>query len=260
MLGNTGVKIPEVGLGTWNYNAGPEPLEAGIKLGARFIDTAEGYGTEKVSGEAARNSGENVFVATKVSGRHLGYDDVLRAAEESLKKLGTGIIDLYQIHWHNSAFPLNETMRAMQKLVDTGFVRFVGVSNFSVRQFREAQSHLPDTQIVSNQVLYNLNARGIESDLLPFCEENKVTVIAYTPLDSGNLCGNRRGENGYGVLSRIAEETGKTESQAALNWCLCHENVVVIPKSENIERTAENCGSSGWRLKKEQFELLCETF
>ncbi len=254
-LGNTDVKIPEVGLGTWNYGGGTEPLEAGIKLGARFIDTAEGYGTEKVAGEAVKKAGGDVFVATKVSGRHLGYDDILRAAEKSLEKLGTDIIDLYQIHWPNPQFPIDETMKAMQKLTDTGIARFVGVSNFSVEQFEEAQSRMKNTRIVSNQVLYNLNSREIESGLLPFCAENKVTVIAYTPLDSGRLCGNL-----YDILTRIAGETGKSESQVALNWCLFHENVVVIPKSENAERVAENCGSSGWRLEKERFDNLCEAF
>ncbi len=260
-LGNTDVKISETGLGTWNYRAGVEALEAGIKLGARFIDTAEGYGTEKITGEAVRRSGEKVFVATKVSGRHLGYDDILKAADESLAKLETEVIDLYQIHWPNPAFPLDETMKAMQKLVDTGIARFVGVSNFSVEEFEEAQRLMPNTQIVSNQVLYNLNSRQIESDLLPFCAENKVTVIAYTPLDSGALCGNsgKKGKR-YGVLARVARETGKSEAQVALNWCLCHDNVVVIPKSSNVERAVENCGSSGWRLEKEQFDSLSKAF
>ncbi len=258
-FGNTGVKIPEVGLGTWNYGAGTEPLEAGIKLGARFIDTAEGYGTERVSGEAVKRSGEDVFLATKVSGNNLGYDDVLRAADESLSKLGKDTIDLYQIHWPNPVFPLKETMRAMQKLVDSGIVRFVGVSNFSVREFEEAQSYMENTQIVSNQVRYSLNDREIEKDLLPFCDNGGITVIAYTPLDSGRLC--KKSEKGkYGVLSRIAKKSGKSEAQVAMNWCLYRDCVVVIPKSDSVERTIENCGASGWRLEKEQFDSLCEAF
>lgn len=260
-LGSTDVKIPEVGLGTWKYGGDAEALAAGIRRGARFIDTAEGYGTERVAGEAVRLSGERVFVATKVSGRHLGCDDVLRAADESLAKLGTDIIDLYQIHWPNPEFPMEGTMKAMQKLADTGIVRFVGVSNFSVSEFEEAQSLMEHTPIVSNQVLYNLNAREIESELLPFCEKNGVTVIAYTPLDSGRLCGNSAREGGkYEVLSRVAREAGKSESQTALNWCLCHENVVVIPKSESAARNEENCGASGWRLEKERFDLLSGAF
>ncbi|WP_462137606.1 aldo/keto reductase [Candidatus Mycalebacterium sp.] len=254
-LGGTGGQIPEIGLGTWNYTADTAPLEAGIKLGARFIDTAEGYGTEKVSGKAARRAGGDVFMATKVSGRNLGYDDVLRAADASLEKLGVDVIDLYQIHWSNPAFPIKETMRAMNKLLDNGLVRYMGVSNFSVAEFEEAQSYMPNAKVVSNQVRYSLNDRQIEDDLLPFCERNGVTLIAYTPLDSGRLCGGK-----YGLLSEIARDTGKTEAQVALNWCLCWDCVVVIPKSDSVERTVENCGGSGWRLDSAQFRALCEAF
>ncbi len=259
-LGNTDVKIVEVGLGTWNYRAGTEPLRVGIKLGARFIDTAEGYGTERVSGEAAACVGGDVFIATKVSGKNLGYDDVLKAADGSLKNLGVETIDLYQIHWPNPVFPIRDTMRAMQKLVDDKIVRFVGVSNFSVAEFEEAQSYMGNTPLVSNQVRYSLNDREIENDLLPFCEDRGVTVIAYTPLGSGSLCRKSHGSGKYGVLSEIAGETGKTEAQVALNWCLCHDCVVVIPKSDSVERTIENCGCSGWRLEREQFKRLNEAF
>lgn len=247
-------KIPEIGLGTWNYGNDPAPLEAGIKLGARFIDTAEGYGTEKVSGLAAKRSGGGVFMATKVSGKHLGYDNVLRAAEASVRKLGVAVIDLYQIHWPNSVFPVAETMRAMQKLVDEKTVRFVGVSNFSVREMEEAQGFMPHTPIVSNQVRYSLADRGIERELLPFCEKNGVTVIAYTPLASGRLC------RADGVLGEVAREAGKTPAQVALNWCLARENVVVIPKSDSVERTVENCGASGWSLTAGQIDRLNGAF
>ena len=253
-LGNTGESIPEIGLGTWNYGEDTAPLEAGISLGARFIDTAEGYGTEEVCGRAAKTAGGRVFMATKVSGKHLGYDDIRRAASASIRKLGVDAIDLYQIHWPNSAFPIEETMKAMQLLVDEKIVRFAGVSNFSVREFEEAQSCMPNTPIVSNQVRYSLSDREIERELLPFCEKNGVTVIAYTPLASGRLCG------GGGVLGEIARETGKTPAQVALNWCLTHENVVAIPKSDGVERTRENCGASGWRLTAGQTARLNGAF
>ncbi|QMU56554.1 MAG: aldo/keto reductase [Candidatus Mycalebacterium zealandia] len=258
-LGGTGAQIPEIGLGTWNYTADTAPLEAGIKLGSRFIDTAEGYGTERVSGEAARRACGDVFMATKVSGRNLGYDNVLKSADASLEKLGVDVIDLYQIHWANPVFSIKDTMRAMSKLLDNGLARYIGVSNFSVAEFEEAQSYMPNARIVSNQVRYSLNDRQIEDDLLPFCERNGVTLIAYTPLDSGRLCRESSG-GGYGLLSKIARETDKTEAQVALNWCLCRDCVVVIPKSDSIERTVENCGCSGWRLDDAQFRALCEAF
>lgn len=253
-LGPTDVFIPEIGLGTWNYRGGVEPLRKGVELGASLIDTAEGYHTEDVVGEAVSGVSEEVFVATKVSGRNLAHDSVLRSCEASLEKLGADRIDLYQIHWPNPVHPIEGTMSAMEKLLDREMVSYVGVSNFSADQMREAQRHLPHHPIVSNQVLYNLNSRSIEEELLPHCLENDVTVMAYTPLDSGRLCREKAGS----VLSAVAEETGKTEAQVALNWCLCRENVVCIPKSDSVSRTVENCGASGWRLSADQAARLEE--
>ncbi|MCZ6451651.1 MAG: aldo/keto reductase, partial [Deltaproteobacteria bacterium] len=117
-LGTTGVQLPEIGLGTWAYRGGVEPLQKGISLGAFLIDTAEIYGTEGMVGEAVKGQRDQVFIATKVSASHLRYDDVLRAAEDSLKKLGTDYIDFYQVHWPNRSVPIRETMRAMEDLVD----------------------------------------------------------------------------------------------------------------------------------------------
>jgi len=261
-LGNTGVMIPEIGLGTWRYRGGVEPLRKGIELGATLIDTAEGYGTEHVVGEAVEGIRDSVFIATKVSGRHLGYDDVLRAAEDSLNELGTDYIDLYQVHWPNSSYPMRETMRAMEALVTRGLVRFIGVSNFDLDEMIEAQTELSHTPIVSNQVLYNLNERGIEDDLLPYCIENGITVLAYTPLDDGNLAARPRfmPSKRIRALEEIARETGRTSAQVALNWCTSRENVVAIPKSNSVERTVENCGATGWRLSEEHLLLLDEAF
>lgn len=261
-LGNTGVMIAEIGLGTWRYKGGVEPLRAGIELGATLIDTAEGYYTEDVVGEAIKGIREKVFIATKVSGRHLAHDEVLRSCEQSLYELGTDHIDLYQIHWPNTSYPIEGTMTALGKLADRGLIRFIGVSNFDIDDIQEAQFHLNNYQIVSNQVRYNLNDRSIENDLLPYCEENGITVLAYTPLDDGHLTRMPKltGKGKMGVLNDIAEETGKTMGQVALNWCNVRPNVVSIPKSNSARRTVENCGASGWRLKEEQINRLNEAF
>src|SRR2546423_4121420 len=132
-LGNTGVMVPEIGLGAWKYSGGEEPLRRGIELGAFLIDTAEVYGTEDVVGRAVMGIREQVFVATKVSGSHLRSDDVRRAAEASLRRLEMHYLDLYQIHWPNPRVPIKETMRAMEALVDAGPVKYIGVSNFMAR-------------------------------------------------------------------------------------------------------------------------------
>jgi diketogulonate reductase-like aldo/keto reductase len=117
----------------WKYRGGVEPLRRGIELGAFLIDTAEVYGTEDVVGQAVKGIRDKVFIASKVSGSHLRHDDVLHAAEASLRKLNESCIDLYQVHWPNSSVPIKETMRAMEALVDRGQVKYIGVSNFSMR-------------------------------------------------------------------------------------------------------------------------------
>jgi len=261
-LGNTGVMVPEIGLGTWNYKGGVLPLRKGIELGATLIDTAEGYYTEDIVGKAIKGIRDKVFIATKVSGRHLGHDDILGAAEGSLRLLQTDYIDLYQIHWPNPSFPIKDTMRAMETLTNRGIVRYIGVSNFSVEEIKEAQSFMKNHRIVSNQVLYNLNNREIEEDMLPYCHKNQITVMAYTPLDNGNLSKASRflKSQKMKMLEDIASDTKKTMAQVALNWCTSHENVIVIPKSNSVERTMENCKASGWRLSFEQIRRLDEAF
>lgn len=261
-LGNTRVMVPEIGLGTWNYRGGVQPLRIGIELGATLIDTAEGYYTEDVVGEAVRGIRGEVFIATKVSGRHLDYDGVLRAAEGSLIQLGTDYIDLYQIHWPNPRFPIKATMRAMEKLADDGVVKYIGVSNFTLEEVEEAQAYMRHHSIVSNQVLYNLNSREIEHDLLPYCQKHRITIMAYTPLDNGNLTKGSSlfKRNRLKVLEQIASDADKTMSQVALNWCISKPYVIAIPKSDSIKRTIENCGASGWRLSPEQIDRLDEAF
>jgi diketogulonate reductase-like aldo/keto reductase len=261
-LGNTGSKVPEIGLGTWNYRGGVEPLRKGIELGATLIDTAEGYYTEDVVGEAVKGIRDHVFIATKVSGRHLDYDGVLRAAEGSLIQLETDYIDLYQIHWPNPRFSIKETMRAMEKLVVDGLVKYIGVSNFTLEEMQEAQAYARNHQIVSNQVLYNLSSREIEYDLLPYCQKHQITIMAYTPLDNGNLATRSSPfkRNKLKVLEKIASETKKTPAQVALNWCISKPYVIAIPKSDSVKRTIENCSASGWRLSPEQIDRLEQAF
>ena len=274
-LGNTGVMLPEIGLGTWKYTGGNEPLRRGIELGACLIDTAEMYRTEDAVGQAVQGIREKTFIASKVLGSHLRFDQVKQAAENSLRLLGADYIDLYQIHWPNSSVPIRETMRAMEELVDAGLVKYIGVSNFSVREIEEARSALARYPIVSNQVHYSLKRRGIERDLLPYCQENHITVIAYTPLENGSLAvrpPSRTGTlrqtagrflgraPGDQALTDIAEAVGKTPAQVALNWCVSHPYVIAIPKSNSVARTEENCGASGWRLTADQLQRLDEAF
>ena len=160
-------------------------MREAIALGANFIDTAESYGTEEVVGEAIKGVRNKVFLATKVSPRHFRRPEVIRSAEQSLKRLGTDYIDLYQLHWPNYHVPIGETMAAMEELVASGKIRFIGVSNFSVREMERAQATLSKDRIVSNQVRYSLVERTIEDGLLQYCEDRQITILAFSPLASG---------------------------------------------------------------------------
>ena len=267
-LGSSGLMVPEIGLGTWRYTGGSEPLRRGVVLGANLIDTAEMYRTEAAVGEAISGIREQVIVATKVLGSHLRYDEVLKAAEQSLRLLAVDRIDLYQIHWPNPRVPIAETMRAMDRLVSDGAVAHVGVSNFSVDEMREAQASMPNVPIVSNQILYNLRRRSSERDVIPYCRRNDMTVIAYSPLHEGALVGNRGGRlrralgrnRDNEVLEEVAGEVGKTAAQVALNWVADQEGIIAIPKSNSVERTEANCAASGWSLSADQRQALERAF
>ena len=256
-LAATGVMLPEIGTGTWRYRGGKDPLLRGIEAGAFLIDTAEIYGSEGDVGQAVRGRRDEVFIATKVSGSHLHYDQALRAAEGSLQRLGVDVIDLYQVHWPNGSVPIEETMGALDKLVDDGKVRYLGVSNFSVQELKAARRATKHS-IVSNQVKYSLAERRIERDLLEYCQAEGITVLAFSPLDEGHLLTKPTfgRSKGFDTLRRVAGETGRTIAQVALNWCLSRPRVIPIPKSNSGERVVENCGASGWRLSAPQVEEL----
>src|SRR5207249_11502185 len=146
------------------------------------IDTAESYGTEEIVGEAIKGNRDRVFVADKVSPAHFRRSALLLAAERSLRRLRTDYIDLYQLQRPNYTVPIQETMAAMEELVEQGKIRFIGTCNFSATELKEAQAALSKCKIVSNQVRYNLVERTVEVELLRYCQETHLTVIAYSPL------------------------------------------------------------------------------
>ena len=264
VLGRTRERIPVIGMGTWamGNNTGEknqeevEALEKGIELGMRFIDTAEAYGggrSETLVGRAIRDVRDQVFLATKVSPEHFGYDDVMRSCEASIERLGVKYIDLYQLHWPNPRVPIQETLRAMDDLVSQGKVRYIGVSNFSVEQTAEAQESLPRSEIVSNQVRYSPSSREIESELLPFCEKEKITVIAYSPLDKGDIPTGR-------LPNELLKKYDMTAAQIVLNWVTYRERVMAIPKASSIEHIKENAESVDVRLTQTDYQALSRAF
>ena len=273
-LGRSNVKVPVLGLGTWGIGgfstksiAGDDDdikaLRLGLDLEMRFIDTAEMYAsghTEEVVAKAIEGRRESVFLATKVSPQHFSYESVLKACDASLKRLRTNYVDLYQAHWPNPRIPIPETMKAMEKLVKDGKVRFIGVSNFSVEQTRQAQEALSTVDVVSNQVEYSLLDRSIEADLLPYAEKEQITIIAYSPLAQGQIATGSNRENRWRIIDEIARRYGKTRNQVALNWLIAKQSVVAIPKSVNSVHLRENLGAQGWKMLKEDEEALNRAF
>lgn len=253
-LGATAVNLPVIGLGTWQYNGGIQPLRTGIALGARFIDTAEAYGTEEVVGEAIRKIRKDVFLATKVSPRHFRYSEVIDAVDRSLSRLQTDYIDLYQLHWPNYTVPIEETMGAMERLVESGKIRFIGVSNFMLADLEAARKVLVKSSIVSNQVRYNLIDRTIERDLLPYCREHNITIIAHSPLATG--LSNLSARDPENILGQLAGRRSKTIAQIAIDWCLAKPGVVTIPKASSPEHVRENCEAFDAPLPDQELRLL----
>src|SRR6266446_2197665 len=271
-LGRTRESIPVVGLGTWGIGGemSPDPsrddasiqaLKLGLDLEMKFIDTAEMYAaghSEEVVARALEGRRDEVFVASKVSPRHFAYDDVLAAAKRSLKRLGLKQMDLYQLHWPNPKISISETMRAMEKLVTDGLTRYIGVSNFSVEQMREAQQSLSHEKIVSNQVEFSLIDRSTEARILPYCQKEGLTLIAYSPLGQGKI---PRGKgSSFKVLDEVAGKSGKSRNQVALAWVLQHDSVVAIPKAADMGHVKENAEVADWMLDKEDYQKLAKAF
>jgi diketogulonate reductase-like aldo/keto reductase len=252
LLNYTNRKISEIGIGTWKMGIDPskekDALKTAIGLGLRFIDTAEMYATEWVVKNAIKGQ-KDVFVATKVSPSHFNYNDVITACDRSLTNLGVTKIDLYQLHWPNHRIPIKETMGAMEELVDAGKVGHIGVSNFTVKELIEAQNAMERYEIVSNQVEYSVLVREIEKELLDFCTDNKITVIAYSPLGAGALYSPKYAKT-FEALGSIGKAHGKSATQVALNWLISKRNVVAIPKTGSKDHVREIAGASGWKLTR----------
>jgi len=267
-LGHTGEHIAPVGLGTWGIggrahaeagsdDAWVKAITEGIEAGMSVIDTAEFYGdghSEELVGRAIGNFERgSVFLISKAWYTHLTADSIIRAANSSLSRLNTPYIDLYLIHWPSQTVPLNETLGAMERLIDMGKVRYIGVSNFDAGLLNEAMTSLSRHEIVANEVKYNVLERDVERELLPFCRKESISVIAYTPLAKGSLAKDTR-------LRGIGMKYGKSAAQVALNWLIAHRGVMAIPKAASLAHVWENAGAMGWRLSEADIRAIDELF
>jgi diketogulonate reductase-like aldo/keto reductase len=266
-FGWTGVEVPIIGQGTWMIDGDPETesraiqtLRLGLDLGMSHIDTAEMYGeghVEELVGKAIAGRRDEIFLVSKVLPANASYDGTLKACERSLKRLKTDWLDLYLLHWRGS-YPLSETMRAMEKLVAEGLVKYIGVSNFDVEDLMEVEQVLQTEQIACNQVLYNLRDRGIERRLLPYCSKKRIAVVGYAPFGHGNFPfpSSREGK----LLIEIGRRHNRTPKQVALNYLTRHPSTFTIPKTTRSERVKENSGGVGWQLTEDEANEIDRAF
>ena len=234
-------------------------LRIGLDHGLTHIDTAEMYGDggaeETVAAAIRDRRRADLFIVSKVLPENASYRGTRRAAELSLRRLGTDYLDLYVLHWR-ARQPLGETMRAMEDLVVAGTIRFLGVSNFDVADLEDAMAALRRERLACNQVLYNLRQRGIERDLIPFCRRHGIAVVGYTPYggfpssDSGAIQ----------VLAGIGRTHGCSARQVALAFLTRAEGVFAIPKASTVEHVRENAGAGDLRLEESECEAIDEVF
>ncbi|WP_216327618.1 aldo/keto reductase [Deinococcus aestuarii] len=258
----SGESVPVLGQGTWRMAEDPRrradeiaALREGLDLGLRLIDTAEMYAdgrAEELVAEATEGRRDEVFLVSKVLPGNASRAGVRRACERSLKRLRTDRLDLYLLHWRGRT-PLEETLGAFEELQRAGLIRSWGVSNFDTADMQDLAALRGGGAAATNQVLYNLTRRGIEYDLLPWCRERGVPVMAYSPVEQGHLLGHR-------VLAGIAREHGATPAGVALAWVLRREGIIVIPKAGTAAHVRENRAALGVRLTEADLAALDRAF
>ncbi len=239
--------MPALGIGTWGMAERPErrkdeieALGMALDLGMTLVDTAEMYAggaAESLIGEAIGDRRAEFFLVSKVLPDHATRRGTIAACEASLKRLNTDRLDLYLLHWPGKV-PLDETLEGFTALMQSGKIRYWGVSNFDTDDMK---GPLPLTlamgsAVSTNQVLYNLTRRGIEWDLLPYCRAHGIPVMAYSPIEQSRLARDKR-------LKKIADRQKATPAQIALAWVLAQQGVVAIPKASGLEHVRENRGA-----------------
>jgi len=286
-----GARVSAIGLGTWQFGSmewgygsryASEDAKAivhrALELGVNLIDTAEIYGqgrSERIVGEAIRDRRERVFLATKIFPIGLPLQ-VQSRARASARRLGVDYIDLYQQHWPSPLFPPGATMPRMKRLVESGLVGHVGVSNFSLKQWQGAERALGGP-VLSNQVLFSLVHSDPDRDLVPWAQREGRIVIAYSPLGQGLLSGKyqdtpprnfRRFRTNFRAAGRarvgplvdalreIAKKHGATPSQVALAWLIRKPNVVAIPGASSVTQVEENVAAADVDLAEEEADRL----
>lgn len=254
-----GANVPVIGQGTWQMGEDRSrrteevaALRLGIELGMTLIDTAEMYaegGAEEVVGQAIAGQRGQVFLVSKVYPHNASRQGIPQACERSLRRLGTDYIDLYLLHWRGQ-YPLEETVEAFERLREAGKIGRWGVSNFDVDDMQELAAPLCAT----NQVLYNLEERGIEFDLLPWCQQRSMPVMAYCPIGQGGKM------LVDATLRQVAARHGVTAAQVSLAWLLHQNGVIAIPKAVRPDHVQLNAHAAQLKLEAGDLEALDQAF
>jgi diketogulonate reductase-like aldo/keto reductase len=258
----SGEAVPVLGQGTWGMaekgsrrNDELAALGLGLDLGMTLIDTAEKYadgGAEELVGEAIAGRRDEVFLVSKVLPQNATRSGTIEACERSLRRLGTDRIDLFLLHWRGRV-PLADTLQGFEALLAAGKIRRWGVSNFDVDNMEELLALPAGTGAATDQVLYNLTRRGIECDLLPWCQNRRMPIMAYSPIEQGRLLD-------HPELRRVAVVHGATPAQVALAWVLRLEGIIAIPKASTLEHVRKNRGALDIRLTQMDLAALDRPF
>jgi diketogulonate reductase-like aldo/keto reductase len=258
----SGEAVPVLGQGTWYMGDDRArradeiaALRLGLDLGMTLIDTAEMYGNgaaEQPVGEAIAGRRDDVFLVSKVLPGNATRRGTIAACERSLQRLGTDRLDLYLLHWRGGT-PLEDTLGAFETLTKAGKIRHFGVSNLDLADMEELWSLEGGAAAATDQVLYNLTRRGVEWDLLPWCRERGVPIVAYSPIEQGRLL--RRPE-----VRAVAGRHGATPAQAALAWVLRHDDVIAIPKAGDPRHVQENRVALDLSLTEQDLAALDRAF
>lgn len=258
----SGTTVPALGLGTWQMGETKarasdeiDSLRLGLDLGMTLIDTAEMYGdgeAERIVGRALQGRRDAAFLVSKVYPWNASRHGTIAACEASLQRLGTDRLDLYLLHWRGE-HPLGDTVAAFEALRAAGKIGAWGVSNFDVADMEELLALPGGENCAVNQVLYNLSRRGIEHDLLPWCQAHAIPVMAYSPIEQGRLVH-------HPELTRIAKAYQATPAQVALAFLLERDGVIAIPKSANPARVRENRDAVDLDISDEDWSALDAAF
>ncbi|MFW9903922.1 MAG: aldo/keto reductase [Candidatus Thorarchaeota archaeon] len=294
VIGDSGVKASQIGLGTWQFGTkgwgygtdfnradAISIVHKALELGINMIDTAEVYGrgkSEKIIGEALKEyDREKIIITTKFLPITIRPSSVVKALNKSLKRLQTDYVDIYLIHWP-TPWLIGRVLNHMERMVDEGLIRYIGISNFNLKRLKNAQKKIRKHRVQVNQVNYSLAKNKVEDDLLPYAQSEKITIMAYSPLGQGWLTGKyspgnspggtrrrnrlfskknyRRGEKLLALVKEIAEDHQVSMAQIALNWVTRHPSVIAIPGAKNITQLESNAGSTDFELSNDEIDRI----